>query len=162
MCVCCGWSAVFFHMLNDKDKHLPETTPSKSEILNKNRMYIVNFQIDGQLFDLPIWFVTPSLSFYPNQVYNCRIKWGRGVGKAKFFNFNTHIWIDTYHERCTKCGILLYKYGKAIRYSVRTGWRIITLLMSLNSFQSSSLQRSKEEKKTHTKIINESQVWIEK
>lgn len=35
---------------------------------------------------------------------------------------------------------LLYMKGKAIRYSVRIGARMITLLMSLNSFQSSSLQ----------------------
>ena len=32
--------------------------------------------------------------------------------------------------------------GKAIRYSVRTGWRMMILLISLNSFQSSSLQEN--------------------
>lgn len=51
---------------------------------------------------------------------------------------------STHHDKCTKSGMLLYKYGNAIRYSVRTGCRMMTLLISLNSFQSSSLQGNKK------------------
>lgn len=48
----------------------------------------------------------------------------------------------TYQHNCTgrMFNKLLYKNGKAIRYSVRIGDRIMILLMSLNSFQSSSLK----------------------
>ena len=38
----------------------------------------------------------------------------------------------------TLLGRLLYRCGKATRYSVRIGERTMSLLMSLNSFQSSS------------------------
>lgn len=60
-------------------------------------------------------------------------------------------WTFAYHDKCTKCGMLLYRYGNAMRYSVRTGCRIITLLMSLNSFQSSSLHREEKSKKVKKK-----------
>ena len=54
-----------------------------------------------------------------------------------------------YHERCTWNGMLLYRYGNAMRYSVRMGWRMMILLMSLNSFQSSSLKTGKDYRTVH-------------
>lgn len=59
--------------------------------------------------------------------------------------------------RWTWCGKLLYRYGKAILYSVLMGWRIMILLMSLNSFQSSSLQ---EKHKKSGCMQNKSSEWI--
>ena len=47
----------------------------------------------------------------------------------------------------------MYKYGKAIRYSVRIGWRMIILFISLNSFQSSSLNKIKSSSKKEQKIL---------
>ena len=55
-------------------------------------------------------------------------------------SWQTHQHTHTYHERWTWKGMLLYRYGKAILYSVLTGCLMMILLMSLNSFQSSSLQ----------------------
>ena len=43
-----------------------------------------------------------------------------------------------YGGTATFLGRLLYRYGKATLYSVRSADRMISLLMSLNSFQSSS------------------------
>lgn len=56
--------------------------------------------------------------------------------------------------------MLLYKYGNAMRYSVRTGCRIITLLMSLNSFQSSSLHRREKNEQVKKKIISETHLQL--
>lgn len=54
---------------------------------------------------------------------------------------SAHPWdCCTYQVRWTWWGRLLYRYGKAILYSVLIGCLMIILLMSLNSFQSSSLK----------------------
>lgn len=46
----------------------------------------------------------------------------------------------------------MYKYGNAILYSVLTGCRIIILLISLNSFQSSSRTKLKNKIKYLTVV----------
>lgn len=50
-----------------------------------------------------------------------------------------NMYSSSHQVRWTWCGRLLYRYGKAILYSVRIGCRMMILLISLNSFQSSSL-----------------------
>lgn len=72
-------------------------------------------------------------------------------------NSNEKQLCQSYQVRWTWCGKLLYRYGKAILYSVLMGWRIMILLMSLNSFQSSSL-REKHKKSGYTQ--NKSSEWI--
>lgn len=56
---------------------------------------------------------------------------------SNVFNPYQHNWTGKMFNK------LLYKNGNAIRYSVRIGWRMITLFISLNSFQSSSLREEK-------------------
>lgn len=65
--------------------------------------------------------------------------------RTRLLHTPAHSGCCTHQVRCTWCGRLLYRYGKAILYSVLIGCLMIILLMSLNSFQSSSLKS--EEKK---------------